>query len=146
MSFFPAKDPTAGDAPSCDAVELVIVPRTADLGAFSVRRVLPNAQRRLVGPFIFLDHFGPVEFHAGQGMDVRPHPHIGLATVTYLHAGEIVHRDSLGTEIAIRPGEINWMNAGRGITHSERSRADRTGPDRPLHGFQLWVALPSAAE
>jgi redox-sensitive bicupin YhaK (pirin superfamily) len=120
MSFFPGKDPVAGDAYQCDAIAHVIVPRTVDLGDFAVRRALPSARTRMVGPFIFFDHFGPAEFRAGNGLDVRPHPHIGLATVTYLFDGEIMHRDSLGTAVAIRPGEVNWMTAGRGITHSER--------------------------
>jgi len=102
MSFFPGKDPAAGDAYQCDAISQVIVPRTVDLGDFAVRRALPSAQTRMVGPFIFFDHFGPAEFHAGNGLDVRPHPHIGLATVTYLFDGEIMHRDSLGTLETIR--------------------------------------------
>src|ERR1700742_2334073 len=119
MSFFPGEDPVAGDAHACDAIERVIVPRTSDLGGFFVRRALPSAQRRMVGPFIFFDHMGPAEFREGQGIDVRPHPHIGLATVTYLFAGEIMHRDSLGSVAAIEPGAVNWMSAGRGIAHSE---------------------------
>jgi redox-sensitive bicupin YhaK (pirin superfamily) len=146
MSFFPAKDPAAGDAPACDAIDLVIVPRTADLGGFTVRRALPHAQRRMVGPFIFFDHMGPAEFKSGQGVDVRPHPHIGLATVTYLFDGEIVHRDSLGSDIAIRPNELNWMSAGRGIVHSERTAADRRAGGERLHGLQCWVALPGEHE
>ena len=146
MSFFPGKDPLPGDAFACDAVERVIVPRTSDLGGFSVRRALPSAQRRMVGPFIFLDHMGPGEFRAGQGIDVRPHPHIGLATVTYLFAGEIMHRDSLGSVAPIRPGEVNWMSAGRGIAHSERTAPDHRVAGEPLHGLQCWVALPAAAE
>ncbi len=146
MSFFPAKDPAAGDAPACDAIDLVIVPRTADIGGFTVRRALPNARRRMVGPFIFFDHMGPAEFRSGQGIDVRPHPHIGLATVTYLFDGEIVHRDSLGTAIPIRPGEINWMTAGRGIVHSERTGPERRASGDDLHGLQCWVALPAATE
>ena len=125
MSFFPGKDPAAGNTYQCDAISQVIVPRTVDLGDFAVRRALPSAQTRMVGPFIFFDHFGPAEFHAGNGLDVRPHPHIGLATVTYLFDGEIMHRDSLGTAMAIRPGEVNWMTAGRGIVHSERTRPER---------------------
>jgi redox-sensitive bicupin YhaK (pirin superfamily) len=146
MSFFPAKDPAAGDAPACDAIDTVIVPRTADLGGFTVRRALPHAQRRMVGPFIFVDHMGPAEFRSGQGVDVRPHPHIGLATVTYLFDGEIVHRDSLGSDVPIRPQELNWMTAGRGIVHSERTgRARRVAGER-LHGLQCWVALPGADE
>jgi redox-sensitive bicupin YhaK (pirin superfamily) len=100
----------------------------------------------MVGPFIFFDHMGPAEFHAGQGIDVRPHPHIGLATVTYLFAGEIMHRDSLGSVAAIRPGEVNWMSAGRGIAHSERTAPDHRVDGEPLHGLQCWVALPAAAE
>ena len=124
----------------------VIVPRTSDLGGFQVRRALPSAQRRMVGPFIFLDEMGPVEFRSGQGLDVRPHPHIGLATVTYLFAGEIMHRDSLGSVAAIRPGEVNWMTAGRGIAHSERTAPDHRRAGEPLHGLQCWVALPAELE
>jgi len=146
MSFFPGKDPAPGDAFQCAAIERVIVPRTVDLGDFSVRRALPSAQTRMVGPFIFFDHFGPAEFRAGNGMDVRPHPHIGLATVTYLFDGEIMHRDSLGTAVAIRPGEVNWMTAGRGIVHSERTGPERRAHGDHLHGLQCWVALPAAVE
>jgi redox-sensitive bicupin YhaK (pirin superfamily) len=111
-----------------------------------VRRALPSARTRMVGPFIFFDHFGPAEFRAGNGLDVRPHPHIGLATVTYLFDGEIMHRDSLGTAVAIRPGEVNWMTAGRGIVHSERTRAERRVDGEPIHGLQMWVALPAVKE
>src|SRR4051812_1241762 len=146
MSFFPGKDPAPGDAPAADAVELMIVPRSVDLGGFSVRRALPHAKRRMVGPFIFFDHFGPAEFHSGQGIDVRPHPHIGLATVTYLFDGEIMHRDSLGTAIAIAPGEVNLMTAGRGIVHSERTAPERRADGGQLHGLQCWLALPAADE
>jgi redox-sensitive bicupin YhaK (pirin superfamily) len=146
MSFFPGKDPVAGDAYQCDAIAQVIVPRTVDLGDFAVRRALPSARTRMVGPFIFFDHFGPAEFRAGNGLDVRPHPHIGLATVTYLFDGEIMHRDSLGTAVAIRPGEVNWMTAGRGIVHSERTRPERRVDHEPIHGLQMWVALPEAKE
>jgi redox-sensitive bicupin YhaK (pirin superfamily) len=121
MSWNPAEDPKPGDKFACDAIETVIVPRTRDLGSFEVRRALPSAQRQMVGPFIFFDQMGPSEFLLGSGMDVRPHPHIGLSTVTYLFDGEIMHRDSLGTELPIRPGELNWMTAGRGIVHSERT-------------------------
>jgi len=146
MSFFPAKDPAFGDAAASDAIDLAIVPRTVDLGDFSVRRALPSTKRRMVGPFIFFDHFGPAEFRTGAGLDVRPHPHIGLATVTYLYDGEIVHRDSLGTLATIRPGAVNWMTAGRGIAHSERTdQARRTGGER-LHGLQCWTALAAAEE
>ncbi|HZP69043.1 MAG TPA: pirin family protein [Pseudolabrys sp.] len=146
MSFFPGKDPAAGDAYQCEAIAQVIVPRTVDLGDFAVRRALPSARTRMVGPFIFFDHFGPAEFRAGNGLDVRPHPHIGLATVTYLFDGEIMHRDSLGTAVAIRPGEVNWMTAGRGIVHSERTRPERRVDGEPIHGLQMWVALPVAKE
>ena len=146
MSFFPGQDPAPGNGFQCDAIERVIVPRTTDLGDFEIRRALPSAQRRMVGPFIFLDHMGPVEFRSGHGLDVRPHPHIGLATVTYLFDGEIVHRDSLGTQAAIRPGEVNWMTAGRGIAHSERTALDRRAAEDKLHGLQCWVALPMTQE
>jgi redox-sensitive bicupin YhaK (pirin superfamily) len=147
MSFFPGKDPVAGDTYSCDAIAHVVVPRTVDLGdGFAVRRALPSIQTRMVGPFIFFDHFGPAEFRAGNGLDVRPHPHIGLATVTYLFDGEIMHRDSLGTAVAIRPGEVNWMTAGRGIVHSERTGAEKRVTGSPIHGLQMWVGLPAAKE
>ncbi len=146
MSFSPDKDPAPGDARAADAIDLVVVPRSVDLGHFSVRRALPHVNRRMVGPFIFFDHFGPAEFRAGDGIDVRPHPHIGLATVTFLYDGEIVHRDSLGSDVPIRPGEVNWMTAGRGIVHSERTAPDHRAGGEPLHGLQLWVALPQAHE
>ena len=147
MSFFPGKDPQAGDTYACAAIAHVVVPRTVDLGdGFSVRRALPSARSRMVGPFIFFDHFGPVEFRAGNGLDVRPHPHIGLATVTYLFDGEIMHRDSLGTAAPIKPGEVNWMTAGRGIVHSERTGAEKRVTGSPIHGLQMWVALPEAKE
>jgi redox-sensitive bicupin YhaK (pirin superfamily) len=146
MSFFPAKDPGFGDARSSDAIAQVVVPRSVDLGGFQVRRALPSARSRMVGPFIFFDHFGPAVFKAGDGMDVRPHPHIGLSTVTYLFDGEIVHRDSLGSAVPIRPGAVNLMTAGRGIVHSERTAADHRDGGEPLHGLQLWVALPANNE
>ena len=128
-------------------LELVIDQRRRDLGGFEVGRVLPFPQRRMVGPFIFFDHIGPAQFAAGipKSMDVRPHPHIGLSTVTYLFDGEIMHRDSLGSQEAIRPGEVNWMTAGRGITHSERFEKARAQGDN-LHGIQSWVALPREHE
>ncbi len=147
MSFAPGKDPKAGDVYACDAIAQVVVPRTVDLGdGFSVRRALPSARSRMVGPFIFFDHFGPAEFRAGNGLDVRPHPHIGLATVTYLFDGEIMHRDSLGTAAPIKPGEVNWMTAGRGIVHSERTGAEKRASGSPIHGLQMWVGLPAAKE
>ena len=128
-------------------IELVIDQRRRDLGGFEVGRVLPWAKRRMVGPFVFFDHMGPAEFPAGlpAKVDVRPHPHIGLSTITYLFEGEIMHRDSLGTVQPIRAGEVNWMTAGRGITHSERFERARLQGDR-LHGIQTWVAMPEALE
>jgi redox-sensitive bicupin YhaK (pirin superfamily) len=128
-------------------IELVIDRRRKDLGGFQVGRVLPFAKRRMVGPFVFFDHMGPADFPAGipGNYDVRPHPHIGLSTVTYLFSGEIMHRDSVGSEQAIRPGEVNWMTAGRGITHSERFEKARAQGDH-MHGIQAWVALPEADE
>src|SRR5690606_18100214 len=116
------------------SIEQVVVPRLRDIGDFSVMRVLPSAQRRMVGPFVFLDHFGPVTLAAGKGMDVRPHPHIGLETVTYLLKGAIVHRDSLGCEQTILPGDVNWMTAGSGIVHSERSDAELRKRPQDLYG------------
>ena len=128
-------------------LEALLIPRTRDLGdGFQVRRVLPAARRRTVGPFVFFDQMGPVALEADKGLDVRPHPHIGLATVTYLFQGEILHRDSLGTVQPIRPGDVNWMTAGRGIVHSERTPPElRTGGSR-IFGIQLWVGLPRAEE
>ncbi|GAB4197038.1 MAG: pirin family protein [Thalassobaculales bacterium] len=128
------------------AIDSIILPRSRDLGGFEVGRVLPVAGRRMVGPFVFLDRMGPAEFPPGRGIDVRPHPHIGLATVTYLLRGEIMHRDSLGTVQAIRPGAVNWMTAGRGITHSERTGTAMRAAGGPLWGLQSWVALPRDAE
>ena len=127
-------------------VELVIKPRTRDLGGFQVARVLPYAKRRTIGPFIFFDRMGPNTFGVGEGIDVRPHPHIGLATVTYLFEGEIMHRDSLGYEQPIRPGDVNWMTAGRGIVHSERTREEIRNSENSMFGIQSWVALPKDAE
>ncbi len=126
--------------------DLHIQAKPRDLGGFSVRRLLPHAGRRTVGPFIFFDHMGPSKFAPGQGIDVRPHPHIGLATVTYLFSGEIVHRDSLGYVQPIRPGDVNWMTAGSGIAHSERTDPKRRDGSELLHGIQTWVALPKASE
>jgi hypothetical protein len=147
MSFFPGQDPAAGNQFQCDAIKTVVVPRTADLGdGFTVRRALPSAQSRMVGPFVFFDHFGPAVFRSGKGLDVRPHPHIGLATVTYMFSGEIMHRDSLGTAAPILPGEVNWMTAGKGIVHSERTGPERRATGDTLHGLQMWVALPAERE
>jgi redox-sensitive bicupin YhaK (pirin superfamily) len=128
------------------SIELLIEARPRDLGGFAVRRVLPTPQRRLVGPFIFFDHFGPAVYPPGQSFEVRPHPHINLATVTYLFDGEIVHRDSLGCVQAIHPGDVNWMLAGRGIVHSERSSPEMRRSGWHGHGIQSWVALPQAHE
>lgn len=147
MSWMPDNDPVLGDPMSCDALDLVIVPRTRDLGdGFTVRRALPHGKRQMVGPFIFFDHFGPVQFVSGKGMDVRPHPHIGLATVTYLFDGSIMHRDSEGNVQEIAPGAMNLMTAGRGIAHSERTPdAQRAGGQKML-GLQSWIALPAGSE
>lgn len=126
----------------CDAVELIIKPREKDLGGFSVRRILPFSKKRAVGPWVFFDHMGPAQFPANNGINVRPHPHINLATVTYLFEGEILHRDSLGYVQPIRPGDINLMIAGKGIVHSERERPEINSNPHGLHGLQLWLALP----
>lgn len=129
-----------------EVIALRIAPRTTDLGAFSVRRVLPARMQRRVGPWVFFDHFGPVEFDPGKGIDVRPHPHINLATVTYLFDGEILHRDSLGSLQTIEPGAVNLMIAGRGIVHSERERPAVRAARHGLHGLQLWLGLPEVDE
>jgi hypothetical protein len=139
-------DPIPGRPETAQALEMVVVPRIADLGGFQVRRALPSSRRQMVGPFIFLDSFGPATFKLGQGLDVRPHPHIGLATVTYLLDGEITHKDSLGSDCAIRPGDLNWMMAGKGIVHSERTPATERAKGAHLSGLQAWVALPSKLE
>jgi redox-sensitive bicupin YhaK (pirin superfamily) len=139
-------DPVAGNTWSCDAIETVIVPRARDIGGFSVRRALPSARKQMVGPFIFFDQMGPAEFLLGQGIDVRPHPHIGLSTVTYLFDGEIMHRDSLGVVQPIRPGAVNLMTAGRGIVHSERTAPEERAKAPKLFGIQTWAALPATHE
>jgi redox-sensitive bicupin YhaK (pirin superfamily) len=146
MSWQPVDDPIPGDSHACTAIETVIVPRARDLGGFEVRRALPSVRRQMVGPFIFWDQMGPAEFLLGAGIDVRPHPHIGLATVTYLFDGEVVHRDSLGTLETIRPGALNLMSAGRGIVHSERTGQDARVVGAKLFGIQAWVALPQSHE
>ncbi len=130
----------------CGAIELLLRPKEHDLGGFSVRRLLPTARRKMVGPWIFFDHMGPAKFVAGTGMNVRPHPHIGIATVTYLFEGEILHRDSVGSLQPITPGDINLMVAGSGIVHSERERPEITATDHVLDGLQLWMALPEGQE
>jgi redox-sensitive bicupin YhaK (pirin superfamily) len=147
MSWLPDKDPVLGDKKSCDALELIIVPRMRDLGdGFVVRRALPHDKRQMVGPFIFFDQMGPVQFMAGQGMDVRPHPHIGLATVTYLFDGRVMHRDSEGNALEITPGAMNLMTAGQGIAHSERTPVGARAGGEGLFGIQSWIALPQEHE
>ncbi|HVJ64865.1 MAG TPA: pirin family protein [Bdellovibrionota bacterium] len=127
-------------------LELLIEAKTSDIGGLQVRRSLPNVNRRMVGPFIFFDHMGPVDFEIGNGLDVRPHPHIGLSTLTYLFEGEIVHRDTLGVEQKIQSGAVNWMTAGSGVAHSERSPQDSRSVVQRLHGIQTWIALPKEQE
>ena len=146
MSWNPALDPAIPIGDAVDAIETVIVPRARDLGGFEVRRALPSQARQMVGPFIFFDQMGPAEFLTGQGIDVRPHPHIGLATVTYLLRGRIHHRDSLGTDQWIEPGAVNWMLAGQGITHSERMDGAMRAKPHSLFGLQTWIALPKDRE
>jgi len=146
MSFFPGKDPEAGDAFASDQIELMVIPNAKDIGGFQVRRALPTAKRRLVGPFIFFDRMGPAILRAGNALDVRPHPHIGLSTVTYLFDGKIRHRDSLGTEMVIQPGDVNLMTAGRGIVHSERTPEELRGAPMSISGLQTWLALPDGKE
>jgi len=146
MSWNPTLAPVCPDEVGVDAIETLIVPRARDIGGFEVRRALPAPKRQMVGPFIFFDQAGPAEFLTSQGIDVRPHPHIGLGTVTYLYRGDFHHRDSLGTDQIIRPGAVNWMVAGRGVTHSERTSSEaRTGP-HSLYGIQTWIALPEDRE
>lgn len=146
MSWNPALEPHCPTGNEVDAIDTLIVPRARDLGGFEVRRALPAPRRQMVGPFIFFDQMGPVEFLPSRGMDVRPHPHIGLATISYLFRGRMHHRDSLGTDAWIEPGAVNLMVAGHGITHSERTDdASQTDP-MPFLGIQTWVALPEKAE
>lgn len=146
MSWNPALAPGCPDEIGPDAIETLIIPRARDIGGFEVRRALPAPKRQMVGPFIFFDQAGPAEFLTGQGVDVRPHPHIGLGTVTYLYRGDFHHRDSVGSDQVIRPGELNWMVAGKGVTHSERTSATaRQGPSS-LFGIQTWIALPESHE
>lgn len=146
MSWNPAIESHCLETGNLDSIEMQIVPRARDLGGFEVKRALPSSKRQMVGPFIFFDQMGPAEFITGQGIDVRPHPHIGLATVTYLFDGEFQHRDSLGTNQMIYPGEVNWMIAGNGISHSERTSATTREGASKLFGIQTWVALPDSEE
>jgi redox-sensitive bicupin YhaK (pirin superfamily) len=140
MSWNPLLDASIPLGDAVDAIEAVIIPRARDLGGFEVRRALPSQQRQMVGPFIFFDQMGPAEFLTGQGIDVRPHPHIGLSTVTYLLKGKLHHRDSLGTDAWITPGEVNLMTAGHGITHSERTDGDLRNKPFEMFGLQTWLA------
>jgi hypothetical protein len=147
MSIRPGDEQQPDVAPVGEAVMFTIEPKPRDLGGgFAVRRALPAIEKRMVGPFIFWDEFGPAHFAAGEGLDVRPHPHVNLATVTYLFEGEIFHRDTLGSAQAIKPGDVNWMNAGRGIAHSERTPPELRATSSPIAGIQSWVALPEAHE
>ena len=146
MSWNPSLAPGCPDAAGIDAIETLIVPRARDLGGFAVRRALPAPARQMVGPFVFFDQAGPAEFITGKGVDVRPHPHIGLGTVTYLYRGEFQHRDSIGSNQLILPGAVNWMVAGRGVTHSERTSADTRRSPHALFGIQTWIALPEDKE
>ena len=146
MSWNPAIAPACPEEIGLDAIDTLIIPRSRDLGGFEVRRALPAPKRQMVGPFIFFDQVGPAELLTGQGIDVRPHPHIGLGTVTYLYRGEFHHRDSTGADQIIRAGALNWMVAGRGVSHSERTTPEgRSGP-QSLMGIQTWVALPDSHE
>ncbi len=145
MSHHPCTEPDCNKS-GVSSIELVIRPRLRDIGAFSVRRSLPSVERRHVGPFVFFDHMGPAMLSPDEPLMVRPHPHIGLATVTFLFEGEIMHRDSLGSAQVIRPGDVNWMVAGRGIVHSERGTEAQREKGGPIHGIQLWLALPQALE
>lgn len=146
MSWNPALEPGCPDAVGVDAIETLIVPRARDIGGFEVRRALPAPKRQMVGPFIFFDQAGPAELLTGQGIDIRPHPHIGLGTVTYLYRGDFHHRDSTGADQVIRPGALNWMVAGRGVSHSERTSAAARGGPHGLFGIQTWLALPESHE
>ena len=146
MSWNPAIEPHCPEAGSLDDIETLIVPRARDLGGFEVRRALPSPKRQMVGPFVFFDQMGPAEFINEGGIDVRPHPHIGLSTVTYLYQGEFEHRDSVGSHQMIYPGEVNLMTAGRGVTHSERTSQQTRAKQNRLFGIQTWIALPEEHE
>jgi redox-sensitive bicupin YhaK (pirin superfamily) len=146
MSWSQAAEAECTEEGRPEPVEIVIEPRVRDIGEMDVRRVLPSRQRRMVGPYVFFDEMGPATFPPGESLAVRPHPHINLATVTYLFEGEVLHRDSTGAVQAIRPGAVNWMTAGRGITHSERARDEVRETGGPLHGLQIWIALPEEHE
>lgn len=127
-------------------IQLIIEERAADIGSFMVGRLLPFRQKRMVGPFIYIDHMGPVKLNEREQMDIKPHPHIGLSTLTFLFEGSIMHRDSIGSEMEIKPGEVNWMTAGKGIVHSERTPEYLRHSEKTMHGLQIWIALPKAFE
>ncbi|MEM8570247.1 MAG: pirin family protein [Pseudomonadota bacterium] len=146
MSWNPCQSADCSQADTADSIETLIVPRARDIGGFEVRRALPSLERKMVGPFVFFDQMGPAEFITEGGIDVRPHPHIGLGTVTYLFKGEFEHRDSIGTHQMIYPGEVNWMLAGKGVTHSERTSPETRRTRHSLFGIQTWVALPEDRE
>ena len=146
MSWNPALAPGCPEETGLDAIETLIIPRARDLGGFEVKRALPAPKRQMVGPFIFFDQAGPAELLTGQSIDVRPHPHIGLGTVTYLYRGDFHHRDSTGADQVIRPGDVNWMVAGRGVTHSERTSSEALQGPHGLFGIQTWLALPDDHE
>lgn len=146
MSWNPALDAHNFDPATLDNIETLIIPRARDIGEFEVMRALPSPKRQMVGPFIFFDQVGPAEFITNQGVDVQPHPHIGISTVTYLFKGAFNHRDSTGANQLIKPGEVNWMIAGKGVTHSERTLPETRKHPSSLFGIQTWVALPSHAE
>jgi len=146
MSWSPELDPQYPIGDEVDKIETLIIPKVHDLGGFQIQRALPSAERKMVGPFVFFDHIGPAEFIKGNGVDVRPHPHIGLSTVTYLYNGSMYHKDSIGTSASIEPGDVNLMTAGKGITHSERTALGVRENNHQLYGIQTWLALPEKQE
>lgn len=146
MSWNPELDADYPIGDQVDRIETIIIPKVRDLGGFQIQRALPSAHRKMVGPFVFFDHIGPAEFLKGSGVDVRPHPHIGLSTVTYLYNGSMYHKDSIGTSASVEPGDINLMTAGKGITHSERTALNVREKNHQLYGIQTWLALPEKQE
>jgi len=146
MSWNPELDPNYPIGDQVDKIATIIVPKVHDLGGFQIQRALPSPERKMVGPFVFFDHIGPAEFIKGNGVDVRPHPHIGLSTVTYLYNGSMYHKDSIGTSASVEPGDVNLMTSGKGITHSERTALDIRKKNHQLYGIQTWLALPEQQE
>ena len=146
MSWNPELDPNYPIGDQVDKIETIIIPKVHDLGGFQIQRALPSVERKMVGPFVFFDHIGPAEFIKGNGVDVRPHPHIGLSTVTYLYNGSMYHKDSIGTSASVEPGDVNLMTAGKGITHSERTAFSVRESNHQLYGIQTWLALPEKQE